>query len=111
MLLHNYEGPCANIHGHSYVLHVTVKSAKQDGGLVPPGFIIDFKELKEIVHSKIIARLDHKMVLSSEWINSAESYSSFNNLFQFETEPTAENLLLFISKELMASLPAQTSSP
>ena len=107
--LHNYEGPCANIHGHSYVLHVTVKSAKQDGGLVPPGFIIDFKELKEIVHSKIIARLDHKVVLSSEWINSAESYSSFNNLFQFETEPTAENLLLFISKELMASLPAHVS--
>lgn len=107
--LHNYEGPCANIHGHSYVLHVTVKSAKGGNELIAPGFIIDFKELKEIVHSKIIARLDHKMALSSEWINSAESYSSFNNLFQFETEPTAENLLLFISKELMASLPAQVS--
>jgi 6-pyruvoyltetrahydropterin/6-carboxytetrahydropterin synthase len=104
--LHNYEDPCANIHGHSYVLHVSVKSAKRDGELVPPGFIIDFKELKAIVHSRVISRLDHKLVLSSEWINSAESYSSFHNLFQFETEPTAENLLLFISKELIASLPS-----
>ena len=27
--LHNYGGPCANIHGHSYILHVTVKSEKE----------------------------------------------------------------------------------
>lgn len=106
--LHNYEGACANIHGDSYILHVTVKPAKP-GELIPPGFIIDFKELKEIVNSKVIAFLDHKLVLSTEYINGLESYSSFNNLFRFEVEPTAENLLLFISKELTAALPAQVS--
>jgi 6-pyruvoyltetrahydropterin/6-carboxytetrahydropterin synthase len=105
--LHHYQGPCAGIHGHSYILHVTVRSAKKDGNeLTSPGFIIDFKELKEIVNSKVISLLDHKLVLSSERINTLESYSSFHNLFQFGTEPTAENLLLFISKKLIASLPA-----
>ena len=104
--LYHYKGPCSNIHGHSYTLHVTVKPAKENHEeLVPPGFVIDFKELKEIVNSRVIALLDHKLVLSSERINTLESYSSFNNLFQFETEPTAENLLLFISRELISSLP------
>ena len=108
--LYNYEGPCSNIHGHSYVLHVTVKSAKgRENELIPPGFIIDFKELKEIVNSKVIANLDHKLVLSSGYLNSLESNISFKNLFSFEAEPSAENLLLFISKELIASLPPQVS--
>ena len=106
--LHNYEGPCANIHGHSYILHVTVKSTKErESELVPPGFIIDFKELKEIVNTKVITLLDHKLVLSYDYMNSLESHTSFQNLFLFGTEPTAENLLLFISKELMASLPPE----
>ena len=83
--LYSYEGPCSNLNGHSYILHVTVKSVKEDEkGLIPPGFIIDCKELKEIVNSRVITRLDHKLVLSSERINNLESYSSFNNLFQFE---------------------------
>jgi 6-pyruvoyltetrahydropterin/6-carboxytetrahydropterin synthase len=108
--LHNYEGACANIHGHSYILHVTVKSAKKgESELIPPGFIIDFKELKEIVNSKVIVPLDHKLVLSRKYVSSLESNTSFNNLFQFEMEPTAENLLLFISKELIASLPPKIS--
>lgn len=108
--LYNYEGPCCNIHGHSYVLHVTVKSSKEiENELIPPGFIIDFKELKEIVQSKIIAVLDHKLVLSYDYMNSLESHTSFRNLFLFGAEPTAENLLLFISRELIASLPAQVS--
>ncbi|MEO5908967.1 MAG: 6-carboxytetrahydropterin synthase [Ginsengibacter sp.] len=108
--LRHYEGPCSNIHGHSYVLHVTVKSAKgRENELILPGFIIDFKELKDIVNSKVIALLDHKLVLSREYVNSIESNTSFNNLFQFKTEPTAENLILFISKELIALLPPQVS--
>lgn len=63
--LFNYKGPCADLHGHSYILHVTVKSAKGVGNeLISPGFIMDFKELKEIVNSKVIALLDHKLALS-----------------------------------------------
>ncbi|MEO9147110.1 MAG: 6-carboxytetrahydropterin synthase [Ginsengibacter sp.] len=108
--IHNYDGACANIHGHSYILHVTMKSTKKGKNeLMPPGFITDFKELKEIVNSKVIALLDHKLVLSRAYINSLGPDTSFGNLFPFEMEPTAENLLLFISKELNASLPPQVS--
>ena len=81
------------------ILQVTVKSPKErESELVPSGFIIDFKELKEIVNTKVINLLDHKLVLSYDYMNSLESYTSFNNLLRLEMEPTAENLLLLISK-------------
>ena len=42
-----YAGKCKNIHGHSYVLHVTVtNSSGDDDFILAPGFILDFKELK-----------------------------------------------------------------
>ena len=108
--LYNYEGPCSNIHGHSYILHVTVKSAKgRENELIASGFIIDFKKLKKIVNFKVITILDNKLVFSYYYMNSLESDTSFHNLFLLGMEPTAENLLLFISKELIASLPAQFS--
>lgn len=108
--LFHYDGPCSHIHGHSYVLHVTVKAAKEKNeGLTPPGFVIDFKELKKIVNSKIISVFDHKLVLSNDYINSFEGGHSFKNLVVFETEPTAENLLQFISKELQSGMPAHVS--
>lgn len=50
-------GKCANPnwHGHNYELFVTVK-----GEINPQtGFLIDLRELKEIMHSYVINKLDH----------------------------------------------------
>lgn len=51
-------GRCANTnwHGHNYDLFVTVK------GEVNPetGFVIDLKDLKDIILNKVIDKLDHK---------------------------------------------------
>lgn len=51
-------GKCShpNFHGHNYVLEVWVK------GPVDPltGFVMDLKELKEIIQSKIIDKFDHR---------------------------------------------------
>lgn len=104
--LFDYKGPCGNIHGHSYVLHVTVKPSNENEELKSPGFVIDFKELKELVNSRILKRLDHQLVLSKDFINSLKMNQRYKNLLEFEREPTAENLLLFISKELKNHLPS-----
>ncbi len=51
-------GICANAnwHGHNYDLYVTVK-----GEINPDtGFVIDLKDLKEIIVSHVIDKLDHK---------------------------------------------------
>lgn len=51
-------GKCSNPnwHGHNYVLEVVV------AGEVNPatGFVMDLKELKEIVHKHVISKVDHK---------------------------------------------------
>src|SRR5450755_423064 len=51
-------GKCANLngHGHNYTLEVTVK------GDVDPrtGFVVDLKELKEILNREVIEALDHR---------------------------------------------------
>jgi 6-pyruvoyltetrahydropterin/6-carboxytetrahydropterin synthase len=67
--LENYNGKCANLHGHSYSLHVSVK-----GNVDSNGFVMDFCDLKAIVDKKVISKLDHSYL--NEIIN----------------QPTAENI-------------------
>ncbi|MEO5569416.1 MAG: 6-carboxytetrahydropterin synthase [Bacteroidia bacterium] len=53
-------GKCSNPnwHGHNYELLITVKGEPD----AVTGFVIDLKELGEIVKSKIINKLDHKNI-------------------------------------------------
>ena len=72
-------GGCANPkgHGHNYVLWVSVK------GKVHPttGFVINLKDLRQLLEEKIIAKVDHK--------NLNEDVDFLQNI-----NPTTENLCL-----------------
>ena len=104
--LNGYNGPCKNIHGHSYELHVTVRDANNNEDYIEaPGFIIDFKELKKIVQEAVIDKFDHKLVLSKAFIVHNPTTRNNENLVEFDEEPSAENLLIYISKTLRNSLP------
>jgi 6-pyruvoyltetrahydropterin/6-carboxytetrahydropterin synthase len=53
-------GKCSNPnwHGHNYELYVTVK-----GEINPEtGFVIDLKELRDIINKEVIDKLDHKNI-------------------------------------------------
>ncbi|POY39219.1 6-pyruvoyl tetrahydrobiopterin synthase [Solitalea longa] len=53
-------GKCSNPnwHGHNYELFITVK-----GNVNPEtGFVIDLKELRDIINARVIHKLDHKNV-------------------------------------------------
>ena len=102
--IYGYQGTCAGVHGHSYELHVTVRSAAKDL-LDAPGFIIDFKELKAIVSEAIIGKLDHSLLLSRRYLEMHGETRALNNIVVFEAEPSAENLILYISKKLVAEFP------
>lgn len=104
-----YEGACKNIHGHSYELYVTVSSADETAGYIPaPGFIIDFKDIKKNVQHSIIEKLDHCLLVSKDYLAENPAISSQENLVIFEAEPTAENLLTYVSQVLQNTLPAKT---
>ena len=82
-------GKCNNPHGHghNYMLEVTVK------GNVDPrsGFVVDLKELKEIMNREVIEALDHRF-LNKEVPEFARSI------------PTTENLAISIWNRLKPKL-------
>jgi 6-pyruvoyltetrahydropterin/6-carboxytetrahydropterin synthase len=102
-----YDGMCKNIHGHSYKLHVTVGAAVDEAVDIPtPGFLLDFKVLKQIVNKSVVELLDHKLVLSKNYITKHTDIKVQENLVTWDAEPTAENLLLFMKRTLQQQLPA-----
>lgn len=106
--IYGYDGRCKNIHGHTYELHVTVAGKdNQDDFIPPPGFVVDFKELKQQVKTSIVNKLDHSLVLSESYIAAHPESSANENLHIWKMEPTAENILLYIQQELKAVFSAE----
>jgi 6-pyruvoyltetrahydropterin/6-carboxytetrahydropterin synthase len=107
--IYGYKGPCSNVHGHSYELHVSVAAEEKFGEYIPaPGFIIDFKDIKKLVTASVVEKFDHKLVLSTAFLGDHPSLSSQENLLTWQAEPTAENMLLFVRKTLNDKLPPGT---
>ena len=85
----NYDGACANVHGHSYKLQVTIS------GIVDPlntdyatdCMVMDFKDLKRLVDSHIIQTHDH---------------SDLNDIYD---NPTAEIMVVSMFRLLKEVLP------
>lgn len=80
--LKDYDGACANLHGHTYILHVTVK-----GPVKVDGLIIDFSIIKKVTKKLVLDLLDHK------YLNDIIS------------QPSAENITVWIWNQLEKKLP------
>jgi 6-pyruvoyltetrahydropterin/6-carboxytetrahydropterin synthase len=104
--IRGYPGSCKNVHGHSYELHVAVKSKQPSDGYVSGlGIILDFKELKTIVQEKVVNRLDHKLLLSESYLAEKKPGFQLDEVVAFEAEPTAENILIFARDQILKVLP------
>lgn len=77
-----------NYHGHNYELIVSVT------GEIDPltGYVMDMKELKDLIEEQVIERFDHK--------NLNEEVSDFKDL-----NPTAENIAVIILNRLRSEIP------
>ena len=59
--LPNHRGKCARLHGHSYVLEVSVRGPiLPERGLSDDGMVVDLDDIKTIVQAAVIDRLDHQ---------------------------------------------------
>jgi len=87
--LPGHKGKCAFMHGHTYKLDVTV--SRDDGKLIEngsdEGMVMDFSDLKDIVKTEVIDKVDHKVL---------------NDVFPFRT--TAENIAVQIFSVLTKEL-------
>lgn len=87
-------GKCNNPHGHghNYVIEVTVE------GSVDPdtGYLIDMKVLKEIIHSTVVAEVDHRHLnIEVQWLD--------------DIIPSAENLARVFFERISGGLPEGVS--
>lgn len=106
--LEGYDGPCREIHGHSYRLFVTIKGTPSTDPTNPKqGMVMDFGVLKKIVNEEIISRFDHALVLrttADEGLRRVLA-EQFDNVVTVEYQPTCENMLDDFAHRLMKRLP------
>lgn len=91
--LNNYDGKCANIHGHNWQVAVSVKGSQ----LNDDGLLVDFVILKQRIND-LLETLDHKN------LNEISPFDKLN--------PTSENLAKYIFEQLkikFSDLPAKVS--
>lgn len=79
--LPKYHGKCENLHGHTYKMVV-----KLEGTPDKEGMVMDFIQLKNLVKSKVIDKLDHAML---------------NDIFE---QPSAENIAVWVWQQLVSDL-------
>jgi 6-pyruvoyltetrahydropterin/6-carboxytetrahydropterin synthase len=82
--LPGYDGQCANMHGHTYKLQVTL--AKR-ADILNDGMVFDFVDLKSIVKEWIIDEVDHQLL---------------NEVLEYR--PTAENMVADFYDRIEAAL-------
>jgi 6-pyruvoyltetrahydropterin/6-carboxytetrahydropterin synthase len=108
--LPGHDGPCRNIHGHSYELFVTITGIpNQDRNSPKYGMLMDFKDLKQMVKDCIIDKFDHSLVLNREFVTEdfGKTNALFGNLILVDYQPTTENLLLDFAERIKQRMPAQ----
>ncbi len=108
-VLKDYDGPCKNVHGHSYRLFITLSGIPVNDKSDPKnGMVIDFNIISEIVHSKIIQRFDHSVVISGDFDEERKRLMSsvFGNTVIVDYQPTCENLVEHFASILKNELPS-----
>ena len=107
-VLRNYDGPCRNVHGHSYRLFVTISGTPVNNPDNPKnGMVIDFSELKKIVLDNIVNKFDHSVVVSNDFDNVKKDMMSktFGNMVIVHYQPTCENMVADFAAILRQKLP------
>ena len=107
-VLWNYDGPCRNVHGHSYRLFVTISGVPVNDTENPKnGMVIDFADLKTIVIKEIISVFDHAVVVSKDFDREkiAMFRETFGNTVVVDYQPTCENLVADFAVRIKTLMP------
>ncbi|MGV9013520.1 MAG: 6-pyruvoyl trahydropterin synthase family protein [Flavobacteriales bacterium] len=102
-----HDGLCAQIHGHSYVLDVTlIGDPREEPDHAKDGMVIDFSELKQIVNKAVVEHYDHALVLhENDRAQASSGHELFSRTRFTPWQPSCENVLLDIVERLQKALP------
>lgn len=107
--LMGYDGPCRNVHGHSYYLFVTVAGTPLDDDRHPKlGMVMDFGDLKTIVKRVIVDVFDHALVLNKAMPSASTSslQKHFAKVILLDYQPTSELMVADFADRIQKELPA-----
>ena len=83
-------GEDINIHGHNYLLAITVKGKINSGS----GFIVDIKKLNQIIDKYVISIFDHSQIDKDiDWFK--------------DKQPSTENMVIFIWNTIADKIPSK----
>ncbi|MET3695730.1 preQ(0) biosynthesis protein QueD [Bacillus oleivorans] len=91
---HNQAGVCQRIHGHTYFVNITVAGNQLDES----GFLVNFKQLKKIIHD----RFDHSLLNDDTQLFSSKVAEDF---------PTSEVMARKIYELVQAHLHTLPNKP
>lgn len=106
--LWGYDGACKNIHGHSYILFVTlIGQPIQDSQNPKYGMVMDFSILKDIVNELIVDPFDHALLVKAgtpheELANQAHM---FGKIISLPYQPTCENMVIDFASKITSRMP------
>ncbi len=107
-VLSDYDGPCRNVHGHSYRLFVTLAGIPvNEHGHPKNGMVIDFNDIKKIVYREIVSVFDHSVVISDDLEAGRLELlkKMLGNIVVTGYQPTCENLVTDFASRIKARLP------
>jgi 6-pyruvoyltetrahydropterin/6-carboxytetrahydropterin synthase len=108
--LWEYDGPCKNIHGHSYELKVTVAGNPISAEGHPKlGMVIDFGDLKKIVRKAVVDVFDHALLLNKDMPAEVTKNLSrnFGKVMLMDYQPTSEMMVADFAGRIQAILPEE----
>ena len=111
-VLWNYDGPCRNVHGHSYRLFVTLSGSPVNDISNPKnGMVVDFTDLKKIVLKVVVEVFDHAVVVSKDFDRDKLEMlrKTFGNMVVVNYQPTCENLVADFAIRIKSHMPEGTN--
>ena len=110
--LKGYDGPCKNIHGHSYELSVTISGKPINNENNPKlGMVMDFGELKQIIKREVVDLFDHALVLNNSMdTDLLKSLSkNFEKVILTYYQPTSEMMIIDFASRISSELPSHVT--
>lgn len=102
-----YQGLCKNIHGHSYILFVTIQGKTcQEVNASHYGMIMDFSELKALVNKYVVDPWDHALMLRKDSILAEALTKLQTKIVLTDFQPTCENMVQEAANIIADHLPS-----
>ena len=91
--LPNYEGPCCQLHGHTYRLQVGVRGPVDSIS----GMVIDFGEMKAVVENEVVSYLDHQYLNQVTFLGFPADMPTAENMLRWMVEVLQQRLSNFLT--------------